>query len=102
MHNEIEKEQETIIIINEADKKAGYIVFSTSKAVDFKRLCKRIGGQEFLKDLAISYAGKKVTMWNCKVPVEFFNKSTFAIGKRTKKKFTPEHMALLKQRFKKD
>lgn len=101
MNNDIETESETIILLNDGDLKAGYFSFSTSKAVDFKKLCRRIGGEDLLKDLAISYSGKKITMWSCKVPTEFFNKGTFAIGKKAKRNFTPEHLEALKQRFKK-
>jgi hypothetical protein len=91
---------ETIILLNEEDRKEGFFVFSTSKAVDYQRLIRRIGGEENLIDTQVSTQGKKVVEWICKVPIEFISKSTFSIGKKRQVNLTPERRAELAERMK--
>lgn len=78
------EEQETIILLNEADLAEGYFQFGTSLQRRFDRLCKQVKGRENL----ISIKEDKETdgtirWWQCKVPVAYLNTRSFSIKKPT-------------------
>ena len=83
-------EQETIIVVNQADIRDGYFRFNTTRRKDFERLCKRVGGKENL--LATSEGKDKdgsVTSWRCKVPARFWKAAAFGIGIKRVSKGNP-------------
>lgn len=88
------EEQETHILINKADLREGYFRFTTSSAVDFKRLVNRIGGESKLLELTVhgktdEETGKKhITEWIAKVPAEYISLTTFGI--RIKRSYSEE------------
>lgn len=92
-------ETETIILINMEDLENGYFRFSTSHYVDFKRLCKRIGGEENLIELKTDSQGSKVVQWNCKVPKQYLGRSNFSIRPPSTRKLTDEQKEAVRQRF---
>lgn len=75
-------EDETILILNEGDKKEGFFRFSTTKFIDFERLCRRVGGVENLLEVRTSTEGKRVISWVCKVPFKFIVINSWKVGKR--------------------
>lgn len=94
-----DKELETIIIINNEDKKQGYFSFGTAKANDYKKLLKKIGGVEFLREKPkLTFQGTKITWFQCKVPIIFLSPS-FGIRKRKNKAdLSEEQKQALKER----
>lgn len=70
---------ETIILINDAEAKEGYFRFSTSKLASYTRLLKRIGGEAKLLDLQTQSDGRTIVGWQCRVPIEFLSKRSWAI-----------------------
>lgn len=76
-------EHETIILLNDADLAEGYFQFSTTKELQFRKLCKRIGGEANLLDVKTSSANGAITGWLCKVPSIYFSKATFAIRQKS-------------------
>jgi hypothetical protein len=85
-------DNETIILINDADVADGFFRFSTSKPKQFAKLCKRIGGEDKLLEVKVSTQGTKVTSWVCKVPIAYLSKRNWSIGPKRKgsaRSFTP-------------
>lgn len=82
-------EDETVIVINEADKREGFFRWSTTKASDFTKLIRRVGGAEKLLDVKTHTHGKRVTSWVCQVPIEFLSRSSWGIGKKRKGRENP-------------
>lgn len=85
-------DNETIILINDGDVSEGFFRFSTSKAKQFAKLCKRVGGEGNLLDVQVSTEGSKVTSWTCKVPIAYLSKRNWSIGPKRKgspRPFTP-------------
>lgn len=82
---------ETIILLNEADLREGYFVFSTSRDTHFVRLCKRVGGAENLLEVKLSKRDGKVTWYSAKVPVKYLSRTHFGLRNFAvdKKKFLP-------------
>jgi hypothetical protein len=77
-------DHETIILINDGDISEGFFCFSTTKAVQFAKLCKRVGGEENLLAVATSTHGGKITSWVCKVPLKYLSKRNWSIGPKRK------------------
>jgi hypothetical protein len=77
------RDEETIILLNQEEMREGYFTFGTSVPREYKRLIKRIGGVNKLKSLNLSKTPSGVVTWyDCKVPIEYYFRNTFAIGKR--------------------
>ncbi len=76
-------EHETIIIINDGDMKEGFFRFTTTKASDFSRMCRRIGGEENLRSIAKHTQGSKVTAFIATLDRKYLSK-TWTIGKKRK------------------
>jgi hypothetical protein len=91
---------ETIILINDEDRKEGFFTVSTSKITDFQKLCRRIGGEDKLISLETCTQARKITEWICKVPIEFFNTTNFSIGKKRQVNLSPEQKAVMAERLK--
>jgi len=77
-------DNETIILINDADVALGFFRWSTTKPKQFAKLCKRIGGEEKLLEIKLSHQGNKITSWVCKVPIEYLSKRNWSIGPKRK------------------
>jgi hypothetical protein len=90
---------ETIILINDDDRKDGYFRFHTSKGNDFTKLCKRIGGQENILDIRVTNQGSVVTSWDCKVPIEYLSTKNFSI--RQKREVSDEQRQRAKENLQK-
>ena len=80
------EDRETIICLNQADMRDGFFVFGTSEATHFRRLCRRIGGQDNLHNLKVSKFEGKPVWWECEVPVEYMSRTTWGIRKRKGRK----------------
>lgn len=91
----MKEENETIILVNDADRADGYFRFSTSKEAVWKRVCRRIGGEAMVTDVRRSLKGHLCTNWQGKIPIRFLS-STLGIRKAGAKKRT-----ITKQQFKK-
>lgn len=80
-------ERETIILFNDADIKAGFFYFSTTKKSNWTNFLKRIGGKEKLisvrYDLSIN---GEVRCHTAKTPVCYLSKKTFGIISKNKLK----------------
>ena len=72
-------ERETVITINVADLDAGYFLFGTTEKCLFNRLCKRVGKSNLMN------IEESQRWFECRVPKEFLNLKTFAIGKKRKR-----------------
>lgn len=71
---------ETIILLNEEDAGQGYFQFGTSLERHYKRLCKRIGGQQNLVESRLSKSTEgKTVWWQCKVPLRYWSDSAFSL-----------------------
>lgn len=71
-------ENETLICINDADRDEGFFRFGTSKRMDYERLVRRVG----VVPCTLSKRADDpttITWWECKVPIRFLNKTTWAI-----------------------
>jgi hypothetical protein len=79
-----DSENETIILINDADVADGFFRFSTSKPKQFAKLCKRIGGEAKLISVQHSTQGARVVSWTCKVPIAYLSKTSWGIGPKRK------------------
>lgn len=77
-------EHETIIIINDGDMKEGFFRFSTSKASDFSRLCRRVGGEENLRSISKHSQGSKVTQFIATLDRKYLSRATWGIGRKRK------------------
>ena len=91
------EEQETHIVMNKADAAEGYFRFSTTVKSDYLRLIKRIGGQDKLINLKMATKDADPVEWICKVPIAYFRKTTFGVGKA--RRISPkayEHLARIK------
>ena len=81
------------ILANDADLADGWFLFYTMNPADFRRLCKRIGGQDKLVGLDTTRCEGDVTSWSAKVPTRFYNRTTFGIGHRKPVKLTEAERA---------
>lgn len=72
-------EAETIILINEADKKSGYFHFFTSNPFHYSKLLKRVGLSNLIA-LKEDKARGRVVSWRAKVPIKFLS-STLGLRK---------------------
>ena len=93
-------DKETIILINDLDRKQGFFKFSTSKVQDFTRFCKRIGGEENLIDIKYSRQGSEIVEYNCKVPIRYFSTKIFGVVNRKPSTMTEEQRLKKSERMK--
>lgn len=75
------EEQETVMVANRSDMQAGFFRFSTTRESDYRKLIKKIGGEDKLFSVQKQMLSGKVTAWNCRVPVTFLSKTNFGIRK---------------------
>ncbi len=81
-------ERETIIICNRADMAVGYFCLGTSEASGFRKLCRRIRGQDNLRSVKMTRdRGGKASYWACEVPIENPSQATWAIGAKKRRLF---------------
>ena len=73
---------ETVIVINDEDKKEGYFTLSTSKKDVFLRICRRIGGEDKLIEKRCTGSEGKTAEWILKIPIKYISTNTFSIGKK--------------------
>lgn len=76
------EDDETIIICNEGDRREGFFRWSTTKANDFEKLKRRVGGEQELINVVVTTDGKQVTSWMCKVPIRFLSRAHWGVGKK--------------------
>ena len=88
-------ERETIILLNDADKKEGFFRFSTSKHNDRLRFLKRVGGLEKLVKFHYEYDDYGTPIWfEAFVSLKYLSSATFSIRKG---KAPKEVIALVKR-----
>ena len=92
------EERETIIVLNRADMAEGLFTFGTSEASEFRRLCRRIGGQDKLLGLRTRQQGCKIAWWEAQVPIRFLSRTTWAIGARKPRSLTDKQREAMRRR----
>jgi hypothetical protein len=75
-------DNETIILLNDADLRDGYFRFYTTKEIDLNRLFKITGGSLFEPMRVTKTKEGLTTSWDCKVPVSFLQRSRWSIRKK--------------------
>lgn len=76
-------EQETIIVMNDGDREEGFFCFGTSRADHYRKMLRRIGGEERLLDLKISMDEKgNPVWWQARLPISFLSKAHFGLRAR--------------------
>ena len=84
-------EMETTILLNSGDMADLFFIFRTTDRHAFNRLVKRIGGADNLIEIETEKdADGTAWSWDCKVPVKYFNRTTFAIGQWKPRNLTAE------------
>jgi len=73
------KEGETILLMNEADYRDGFITFSTTNIKYFKRLVKRIGMSNVIAVKEDRGLRGEVRNWLVKVNAKVWSKANFGI-----------------------
>jgi hypothetical protein len=91
---------ETVICLNREDMASGYFSIWTSERPIFDRLCRRIGGRDKLLECKVGIRAGKEGSWDCQVPIAYFNRATFAIGRRRASNLTPEQRKAVGDRLK--
>lgn len=76
-------EHETIILINDSDKAAGYFQIGTSKESVYTRVLKRIGGKENLVGLKLSEVKGKVVWYQMRIPVRLLSRTMSIKGRKS-------------------
>jgi hypothetical protein len=72
---------ETIIVIKDSDVKEGFFRFYTTKLSNFKKLCKRIGGEQNLISVETTSTKREISSWDCRVPRAYLSKATWGVAK---------------------
>jgi hypothetical protein len=79
------EEQETMITINQADKKEGFFKYATSRKCDYEKLLRRVKGKENLIEVNESKNREgEITFYTCKVPLKYLSPSSYGVRKEVK------------------
>jgi hypothetical protein len=76
------QDNETIILINDADLRDGYFRFYTTKELDYNRLLKIAGDSLFSPTKVTQTKDGLTTSWDCRVPVSFLQRRRWLIRKK--------------------